>query len=95
MRNESVGPVTAGERLYLLIRDEILDLTGSQSIRWANIGTLVDDVSGGPGLAEYGSRIAPYLQIVEPQLFRRTEDPNATSVVCHLIAWRSPGRRTL
>jgi hypothetical protein len=53
MRNESVRPVTAGERLYLLIRDEILDLTGSQSIRWANIGTLVDDVSGGPGLAEY------------------------------------------
>jgi hypothetical protein len=46
-------PVTAGERLYLLIRNEILDLTGNQSMRWANIGTLFDDVSGGPGFAEY------------------------------------------
>jgi NADH pyrophosphatase NudC (nudix superfamily) len=48
-----VRPATAGERLYILIRDEILDLTGNQSIRWANIGTLVDDVSGGPSFAEY------------------------------------------
>ena len=46
-------PVTAGERLYLHMRDEILDLCGKGSMRWANAGILFDTLSGGPDYLAY------------------------------------------
>jgi hypothetical protein len=45
--------VTAGERLFLLIRDEILDQIGSKDVRWSNLGTLFDDLGGGPWYLAY------------------------------------------
>ena len=39
--------VTAGERLYFLIRDEVLDKIGDGAIRWHNLGPLFEDLSGG------------------------------------------------
>lgn len=46
-------PVTAGERLYSLVRDEILDLTGEGAMRWANAGALFDSLSGGSHFSAY------------------------------------------
>ena len=46
-------PVTAGERLYLHVRDEILDLCGEGSMRWANAGALFDTLSGASDYLAY------------------------------------------
>lgn len=46
-------PVTAGERLYLLVRDEILDLTGEGAIRWKNVGILFESIGGTATFSEY------------------------------------------
>ena len=46
-------PVTSGERLYLLIRDEVLDLTGEGAVRWKNIGVLFEDLSGNISFLAY------------------------------------------
>jgi hypothetical protein len=48
-----VKSVTAGERLYFLLRDEVLDLTGDGAMRWTNIGSLLESVSGGPNFSAY------------------------------------------
>jgi hypothetical protein len=48
-----VKPVTAGERLYLLVRDEILDLTGEGAVRWKNIGVLFEDFNGSSAFLAY------------------------------------------
>jgi hypothetical protein len=48
-----VKPVTAGERLYILVRDEILDLTGEGAVRWKNIGVLFEGLSGSRTFAAY------------------------------------------
>jgi hypothetical protein len=48
-----VKPTTAGERLYLLLRDEILDLTGNGMMRWRNMGDLLESVGGGPNFIAY------------------------------------------
>lgn len=44
---------TMGEKLFYLIRDEILDQTGQRDLTWSNIGTLFNDVSGNPEFAHY------------------------------------------
>lgn len=46
-------PVTAGERLFLLIRGEVLDTTGSQHAKWASLRTLLDHVGGRPEFGGY------------------------------------------
>ena len=45
--------VTNGEKLFYLIRDEVLDQTGQRDITWSNIGTLLDDVSGNKEFGNY------------------------------------------
>ena len=44
---------TAGEKLFYLIRDEVLDRTGQPDFTWSNIGILFDEVSGNPDFANY------------------------------------------
>lgn len=46
-------PATAGERLYLLIRNEVLDLTCAGPITWVNAGSLFEGLSGGSHYATY------------------------------------------
>lgn len=44
---------TSGEKLFYLIRDEVLDQTGQKSVSWSNVGILFDDVSGNLDFANY------------------------------------------
>lgn len=41
---------TAGEYLFYLIRDDVLDQTGKRNVSWSNIGTLLNDPTG---ISEY------------------------------------------
>lgn len=45
--------VTSGEKLFLLVRDEILDQTGDGAVRWANVGSLLQSLSGGNNFTSY------------------------------------------
>jgi hypothetical protein len=53
VRVKEVRPVTAGERLYLLVRDEILDLMGEGVVRWKNIAVLFEDLTGSGTFSAY------------------------------------------
>lgn len=46
-------PQTQGERLFLLLRDELLEASGHGHIRWSNLGRLFDQVGGRPEFGDY------------------------------------------
>jgi len=46
-------PKTQGERLFLLIRDELLEAAGHGHIRWSNLGRLFDQVGGREEFGDY------------------------------------------
>lgn len=46
-------PKTQGERLFLLLRDELLEASGHGHIRWSNLGSLFDQVGGRPEFGDY------------------------------------------
>lgn len=46
-------PKTQGERLFLLLRDELLEASGHGHIRWSNLCSLLDQVGGRPEFGDY------------------------------------------
>jgi 5-methylcytosine-specific restriction endonuclease McrA len=46
-------PVTQGEEMFLLIRDRVLDTTGTGHLRWSAVGALWDDVMGAQAFSRY------------------------------------------
>lgn len=46
-------PKTQGERLFLLLRDELLEASGRRHIRWSNLSGLFDQVGGRPEYGDY------------------------------------------
>jgi hypothetical protein len=45
--------ITKGEKLFYLIRDEVLEQIGQHNIKWSNIGTLFDDAAGNSEFVNY------------------------------------------
>ena len=46
-------PKTQGERLFLLLRDNLLEASGHGHIRWSNLSSLFDQVGGRPEFGSY------------------------------------------
>lgn len=46
-------PKTQGERLFLLLREELLEASGHGHIRWSNLGGLFDQLGGRPEFGDY------------------------------------------
>lgn len=46
-------PKTQGERLFLMLRDELLDASGHGHIRWSNMASLFNQVGGRPEFGDY------------------------------------------
>jgi hypothetical protein len=70
-------PTTAGERLYLLVRNELLDLNAKGPASWPSFGALLDDLTGGSDFGAYVKgavsvfatrRILRYWQYEKPKI---------------------------
>jgi len=48
-----VRPVTNGERLFLLLREDLLEASGRGHIKWSNLGELFEQVGGNAHFGEY------------------------------------------
>lgn len=46
-------PVTDGERLFLLLRDELLDASGHGHVKWSNLSILFTQIGGRPEFGSY------------------------------------------
>lgn len=48
-----MNPKTAGERLFLLIRGDVLDSLGNKQANWMNFGQLIEMTGGGGDFTDY------------------------------------------
>ena len=49
----SMKPKTQGERLFLLLRDELLEASGHGHVKWSSLTSLFEQVGGRPEFGEY------------------------------------------
>ena len=66
-------PTTQGERLFLLIRDKVLDSLGDGQISWAGVDRLMEFSGGANGYAAYVKGATAILTVRKLLTFWRTE----------------------